>query len=366
MRFKVIINDVEARMNNNEQTTLVKQWINDAQDEIQAYFDYPFLLSEDWIQTVAEYSTGTVSVTNGSTTVTGSGTTFTSAMTGRKIRVSGDSEYYTVTYVGATSLTLDRNYEGTTDSGLSYSIFKDIYRVRGDVNKLKIFRNLGYQLAMEYASNTDFDLARPAVTIASQPRVVIIKGRDTSTETTGTVSGTAAAYIITGAGTSWSSVDGLTKGVKIRVGNYTYTIKSVDSDTQVTTYEPLAETIAALTTYVINLNNILVQFYPPPTSSIGIPYKFYRQLPPLVNDWDESEIPEKYHRLLVEGACKRAFIHSYDQTKYQLAKAEFNEGLLIMKADFRMTKDQVNVMKSDDYNIARNVYRIPDSFGSLS
>src|SRR3990167_1843869 len=51
---------------------------------------------DDPIQTVANYNTGTVAVTNASTTVTGTSTVWTSAMVGRKFRVDGDSSYYII------------------------------------------------------------------------------------------------------------------------------------------------------------------------------------------------------------------------------------------------------------------------------
>ena len=288
-------------------------------------------------------------------------------MVGRKFRITSDNEWYVInSRTSATEITLDRNYEGTTTTTGEYEIFQDLYKVYGDVNKLKLLRNLNISVPIFYASNTEIDLSLPRLILSGDPRVAIIRGRSTDTYTTGTVSGTAASTTITGASTSWSTVEGLTIGIKIRIGNYTYTIKSVDSDTQLTTYETLEETSGAGTSYIINLNNIVLQLWPPPNASRGLPYKYFRTMPPLVNDWDESQIPEKYHRLLVEGACKRAFIHSFDQQKFALAKAEFNEGLLLMKADFRQTKDKVNAFKPDDAVGFRPHFFIPTNYGSLT
>jgi hypothetical protein len=366
MRLALLINDVEKRMNDTSQTALVRQWINQAQDEIQSFFDWPFLITQDWIQTNAEYTTGTgtINVTNGSASISGTGTSWTSAMTGRKFRVTGDNEWYVFTYVSGTTGTLDRVYEGTTSTTADYTLFQDTYRTRGDVNKLLLMRNLGQSRAIYYVSSYDLDKARPTDRDPSQPWVVAVLGRDTSTETTGTVSGSTGSTTITGSGTSWTSVEGLTQGLKIRIGNYTYTIKSVDSDTQITTYETL-QTGPSGSAYTINLNNILVKFSNPPDSATGIPYRFQRTLPPLSNDWDESEIPEKYHRLLIEGACKKAFIYQFDAQKYQLAKAEFNEGLLIMKSDHRQTANLINVLQSDDRVYVHNAFHLPLNVGSL-
>lgn len=68
------------------------------------------------------YTTGTISVTNGSPTVEGTGTSWTTNNTnGRRIKING--VWYTATFVDFNTLTLDRNYEGATASGLSYETF---------------------------------------------------------------------------------------------------------------------------------------------------------------------------------------------------------------------------------------------------
>jgi hypothetical protein len=67
------------------------------------------------------YSTGTVSLTNGSTTVTGTGTSWTSAMQWGRIQIGGN--FYEINAVNsATQLTLTSSYTGTTASGVAYAI----------------------------------------------------------------------------------------------------------------------------------------------------------------------------------------------------------------------------------------------------
>lgn len=70
----------------------------------------------------ADYTTGTISITNGATAVTGSGTTFTEAMVGRYLK-TGDGYWYLIaSYTSATSITLDSAYLEVTVSGGSYTI----------------------------------------------------------------------------------------------------------------------------------------------------------------------------------------------------------------------------------------------------
>jgi hypothetical protein len=92
----------------------------------------------------ADYTTGTVSVTNGSATVTGSGTTFTSAMVGKRFRITGENTFYTVaTFVSATEITLSTSYTGTTGSGKNYTIYTawtDQWKDFGASNETTDFR----------------------------------------------------------------------------------------------------------------------------------------------------------------------------------------------------------------------------------
>ena len=71
---------------------------------------------------MAWYDTGTISVTNGSNTVTGSGTQWiTGAQVGEAMLIAG--ELYEISAISsATSITLGKNYLGSTQSGLSYEI----------------------------------------------------------------------------------------------------------------------------------------------------------------------------------------------------------------------------------------------------
>jgi hypothetical protein len=74
----------------------------------------------------ADYTTGTIAVTNNSTTVTGNGTVFTANMVGRSLKINdpdGDGMWYKIAdYVGATEIELENTYSGATASGKSYVI----------------------------------------------------------------------------------------------------------------------------------------------------------------------------------------------------------------------------------------------------
>ena len=75
--------------------------------------------------TNANYTTGTISVTNGSAGVTGSGTlwnTSTNAEVNEYIKLP-DGKWYKITAIGSdTSITIEKNYAGSTLSGQNYTI----------------------------------------------------------------------------------------------------------------------------------------------------------------------------------------------------------------------------------------------------
>lgn len=91
---------------------------------------------------VAKYTTGTISATNGSATITGSGTTFTAAMVGRYFQITsstGDGMWYKVSnFNSTTSITLENYYQGTNVSGVNYQI-AEAFGLPEDLHMLPIY-----------------------------------------------------------------------------------------------------------------------------------------------------------------------------------------------------------------------------------
>ena len=107
---------------------------------------------------MAQYKTGTVSVTNGSSTVTGSGTLFSgNVAAGDLFTVVGDNAWYEVASVASdTSLSLTANYAGTTGSGKSYAISRDFttrlelpYPQKGDIETASLIKRAFEQIDTE-------------------------------------------------------------------------------------------------------------------------------------------------------------------------------------------------------------------------
>lgn len=111
-------------------------------------FNYKFRVPD---LSIADYTTGTVSVTNGSATVTGSGTSWTPTtnpqLESRWIQISesrGDNLWLQIRSVdSATSLTLYQPYQGISVSGGNYTIGQ-MPIIAEDFQDLLIFRALQY------------------------------------------------------------------------------------------------------------------------------------------------------------------------------------------------------------------------------
>lgn len=298
MQFSTIYSRVESLANVTTQRALIKDAIQSGLYRATAA-DLPHLMSDGSIQTIAPYETGTVSVTNGSKTVTGSGTTFTSAMVGRKIRVGTNNSYYRIaSYSSATSITLDIAYQEDTASGSTYVIYKDEYRLPADMDVYKVMRQIQDQKSLVDIESSAFHIFNPSPNTEGKPNITVLQGSKLDTYSTGTVSITSGSSTLTGSSTVWSSVEGLGKGSKITIGVYVYTVKSVDSDTQITIYENASIT-ATGSAYSASLDNYILQLYPYPSRTENIYFKYQRLPFPLIDDEDIPDLPDQWHHILI-------------------------------------------------------------------
>lgn len=121
--------------------TDLKTIIKLAHRTIARQYQWSLRRRETVIQTVAAYSTGTVTTVTGSATITGSGTAWTAGMVGRQITIAGEYQFFYIASVnvGAQTLTLG-DAQGTAvvwapagGGAKSHRIFKDQFAVPADV-----------------------------------------------------------------------------------------------------------------------------------------------------------------------------------------------------------------------------------------
>jgi hypothetical protein len=141
--------------------TLVNGWIIDAYDQILAKRQWSGLETTGFVQVPGAYRTGSINVTAGSTAVTGTSTVWDAGMTGRKIRALERNEWYTIAVSGPTDLTLDRPWEGATETLLPYSIFVNTFLLPVNVRVLNGVVNSTLGAEMQSIDKADLNLASP-------------------------------------------------------------------------------------------------------------------------------------------------------------------------------------------------------------
>jgi hypothetical protein len=114
--------------------------VNRAYRDVSRMHGWQHNLKRFTLQTEAAYTTGTVAASG--TTLTGTGTTWltswTTAPSMRRVAIQGRSEPYDITVVSATSATLADTWLGSSDSGLTYRMFRDTYPLPTDCGAAKL------------------------------------------------------------------------------------------------------------------------------------------------------------------------------------------------------------------------------------
>lgn len=162
--------------------TRIKRWLNIAQRDIAWRWPWQFLQSRETVQTIPDYTTGTVSVAAGGTSITGSGTTFTSAMVGRFIQFEGANDWYEIaTYSSATAITITTSYNGTSSlSAGTFIIRKFFYSLSSEADTIIDIKNWNTPLKLVELDARMLDALRPNPQSAGTSSTFITWGLDSS------------------------------------------------------------------------------------------------------------------------------------------------------------------------------------------
>lgn len=112
----------------SEEATLLKRWLNNSQQQIMRAFEWPFARSITplVVQTVTDYTTGTVATTAGSTSVTFSAP-ITNSKTGQYLQTSSSNDWYKITSHTAGTAT------ATLEIGAIYTASADTFTIRKNI-----------------------------------------------------------------------------------------------------------------------------------------------------------------------------------------------------------------------------------------
>lgn len=130
--FLVLQQELADRLKAYDQTvsadaTKLKRWLNMGQQYICGKRIWPFMLAEEIVQTVTDYTTGTVATVAASTSVTFSGT-ITDSKTNQYIQFSDSNDWYQITaHTAGTATATISPAAITTNATATYTIRKLLY-----------------------------------------------------------------------------------------------------------------------------------------------------------------------------------------------------------------------------------------------
>ena len=142
--FSDLENEVYAHIGldstNTANQTNVDRWLNYTQQDICSRWPWPFMLGQETMVTIPDYSTGTVSVNAGGTTVTGVGTAFTTLQADGTyyIQFNTANDWYPVSArASGTSITIGTAYQQTTNlSASAFTLRKFYYSLSSSADEI--------------------------------------------------------------------------------------------------------------------------------------------------------------------------------------------------------------------------------------
>jgi hypothetical protein len=146
-------NRLRIPTSNTTEMTKLDAVINDVYRDIYDLKDWNFLIKRSVINTVAKYTTGTISVTNGSTAATLS-TPSSTSLVGFVLYIVGDTTdsnaLYRITADNlAGTLAFDAAFTGTTSTSATFKAYRDTYDAPTDCGKLIKPKRYGRDAGME-------------------------------------------------------------------------------------------------------------------------------------------------------------------------------------------------------------------------
>lgn len=175
--------------------TVAKRYINIALQDMHLGFDYRFPWAErsGHLITQPQYSTGTVTITQGSTTLTGSGTawntnnafTVKNMRANGKVRIAGSLTPYTIQSVsGDTSATLSSKFTEADATAQTYIYYEDEYDLATDFLRPVDMQQFSYELSIDLIGRNEFRRRYPTNSVPGVPTSACIVDSAPSGNTT--------------------------------------------------------------------------------------------------------------------------------------------------------------------------------------
>lgn len=272
---------------------LPREFVKDVSREtysiIERYHTWDHRKVEGQITAVADYTTGTVEVTQGSKNVTFSGATLTAAMITRHFQVSSGSvggrwyEFASINTGAGTAVLVDP-YEDADATDVTYVIRQRYYRYPPDFARSDVAKETAGMKVVWWRNRAEFEQVWPSIESTGQVYHLVPAGTSrTVLYNTGTVTLTNASTTVTGAGTSWLAARD--EGRRIRFPLYPklgdFTVQQVNSTTELLLDRAWpVDTVGAQIYQIDPIGEELVEPFPSPSDGNSSVRFFYYKVPP--------------------------------------------------------------------------------------
>lgn len=186
MDFSVLKTRVaqETGLDTTNDATILGAWVNAAYKQVCGIENWPWLLKLATIQTVADITTGTVSINAASASLTFSSAPAASVANQYMIQfrtVSDDWYLISAHTAGQTSATLSVPFNGSTNiSGVAYTLRKVFYSLASDTMRIVDARQARTKNKLGAVDIRTFDRYLPDPTATGDPLYYYLAGVDTS------------------------------------------------------------------------------------------------------------------------------------------------------------------------------------------
>lgn len=326
-----VADDSNIRSSISDVRDRVVREINRVCEEIWNGFRWSFRWRNYRIVTDVDVTTGTVTLSNGSRTISGVGTPFSSSQVGWHIYFPGDSvlNWYKIrAFTSSTQLEMDVPYTGTSGSLKTYILRHFDYVLPTEPWDLGSVTVTADRRVIDILEPYSMDLSAPVPISKGYVSAVSIFSSDSAitTYSTGSVSGTINTNTLTGSGTSWLS--NIYPGDTVTIGSYSYRVRTVDSDTQISLYNAQQVTSAAATYTITRQFGRIMRIFWPSAYAYTLDIRALRIYQPLVNNNDTNELLYR---------CSNAIILKTSALELQ-RQPDNRSAELDKKAEFAITK----------------------------
>jgi hypothetical protein len=172
----------ETGMDLTVDDTIVASWVNQAYQYISGLFNWQWLFKNYTIQTVADITTGTVSVSAGGTNLTFSSAPTVSVANDYMIQFTTTNDWYFISShtASSTSAVISVPYVGTSAYSSTYILRKVFYSLASDVDRIVDIRQSITKNKLMYVDARTLDRIIPDVNFVGSPLYYSLLGYDSS------------------------------------------------------------------------------------------------------------------------------------------------------------------------------------------